>query len=521
MLLTLFATGIRLDALLGSRKLVRAYDAEVRDLLRADVENAEHLIRKYLQDSVRGDIHLPQSFTPSDIRDLIDRYLESSAANVNYVGLVESAHVSSATGVDAKLKLKAKRRKHQLTEQFFEQTAGLRTGCEVVVSTSEREPVSAELDGMVSKFTYSRQWLDSTNDYASILNNFQHLFDFADRACILTLPAYAAELGVLERTLGLRGKTDYHFGLAFSSKDSSSLLQTQMMHAYLRSRDINLEEVISWFFGNYLVEQFQASSFSFTPSEGGTSYLQKVRHLFAEMESISNQFRLYVQNGELDRELLAMTSEQVRYKELPTLLEDKYLYPTQSSEIASILHLLFSDQSTLAYVNENLKGENAARLLLSREVTYADFADYQKPAVDHLLSLGVLRDGGTRIELASEEQCSILYALFTTEAAAYLHLSAAGRRAADLMVEKGWVSRAATLLTEAEGNYFNYFLNSVDFSNGPQLRNRYQHGSQVNGEGEGAHYTVYVTALRLIVALVIKINDDFCLAYPEADQDNS
>lgn len=73
-------------------------------------------------------------------------------------------------------------------------------------------------------------------------------------------------------------------------------------------------------------------------------------------------------------------------------------------------------------------------------------------------------------------------------------------------------------MTEAEGKYFNYLLNNADFSNGPQLRNKYAHGSQSHADDrEGAHSGVYFIALRLILALVIKMNDDFCLAAQEAD----
>ncbi|CAM3997959.1 hypothetical protein [Janibacter anophelis] len=84
-------------------------------------------------------------------------------------------------------------------------------------------------------------------------------------------------------------------------------------------------------------------------------------------------------------------------------------------------------------------------------------------------------------------------------------------------VGRGALRRSSTAnedlpVTEAEAEYFNYFLNKVDFSNGPELRNKYLHGSQANGEGEDAHFHAYITALRLMVALVIKLNDDFCLS---------
>lgn len=47
------------------------------------------------------------------------------------------------------------------------------------------------------------------------------------------------------------------------------------------------------------------------------------------------------------------------------------------------------------------------------------------------------------------------------------------------------------------------------------MRNKYLHGSQVNTDGEDAHFHNYMIALRLTVALVIKMNDDFCLAAAE------
>lgn len=177
-----------------------------------------------------------------------------------------------------------------------------------------------------------------------------------------------------------------------------------------------------------------------------------------------------------------------------------------------VLHALFSDQSSLTYIREDIKGHDAADLLLKHEVAYDDFHEYQKPAIDQLVAFGILEDTGERIRIANAEQVLILRSLFATEASSYFHLSERGRAEVDAMVARGWVVRRASLLTEAEGKYFNYFLNKVDFSNGPELRNKYLHGSQANGECEDVHFHAYVTVLRLMVALVIKLNDDFCLS---------
>lgn len=515
MLNALDHAGVHLGGMLACKKLVAAYDAEIRDELLGSPGNAEHIVRKYLQQDVRAEVHLPASFTPADARALLELYLDSPDANPNYVGLIETAPISPATGVDAKLKLRAKRHNAEMTQSFFENNTGFKTGTEVRLSETQDEPVKYEMDdsdGMVARFTYSSRWLDETCDSPSILNNFQHLFEFADRHALLTLPSYPTYLSVFERFMTTTGKTHYRIGAGFRAVDMSSLLQTRLYQHYLEAQDKDLEELISWFFEGYLAEEFGTADFSFRPSSRGASYLERVRHLFAEMESALAQFSLFVENGELDRDLLAITSDPVRYRQVPSLLSGKYAYPTESDEIAGILHVLFSDQSSLTYINEGLKGEDAAGLLLKNEVGYDDFHDYQKQTVDQLITLGILENTGARVQIANAEQFLILRSLFATQACSYFHLSELGRAEVDAMVTRGWVERRSSLLTEAEGQYFNYFLNKVEFSNGPELRNKYQHGSQANEDGEDAHFRAYITALRLMIALVIKVNDDFCLS---------
>jgi hypothetical protein len=512
MLAALTAAGISLAEMLGCKRLVIAYDKEVREALIADVRNAEHLVRKYLQRDVSSDTNLPRSLTPSDMGQLLANYLDDAAANPNFVRLIATAPVDVKVGIDAKLKLKAKRRSERMVEELFRENSGIKTGAEVSISDSQDEPVIEELNEMVATFTYSRSWLDQTLDYASILNNFQHLFDFADDHALLTLPSYPAELGVFERFVTTTGRRDYQIGAAFRAKDMSSLLQTRLYHHYLSSKDINLEAVIAWFFDAYLVEEFGALKFSFAPSARASSYLEKARHLFAEMEGLVNQFRLYVQDGELDRELLALTSDPVAYDRIPSLLDGKYVYATDHEEIRGVLHTLFSDQSGLTYINDALNGSSAARLLIQNEVSYTDFQEYQRPAVDQLIRLGVLEDTGARVQVAKTEQFLVLHRLFAKQVATYHCLSPVGRAQVDALEARGWVTRRASLLTESEASYFNYFLNKTEFSNGPELRNKYLHGSQAISESEAEHFQTYVTALRMIVALVIKMNDDFCIS---------
>lgn len=516
MLSALNAAGIRIDQMLACKKLVNAYPAEMRDRLLESPRNAEHVVRKYLEKGEHDDIYLPASLAAIDVYHLLERYLDSPDANPNYVRLIETAssQTRDKTGIDAKLKLNAKRCNAEMTQKLFEKVAGIRLAVEAGFSDSQDEPVVIEMehpDSIGVRLTYSRQWLDECLTYPSILNNFQHLFEFADYQVLLNLPSHPAQLGVFERLMGVTGKTEYIKGMEFDFIEMSSSLQTVLYRTYLEEKGIDLEDVIAWFFRNYLVDEFDAKNFSFTRSTRGASYLEKVRHLFAEMESIANQFRLFVDNSEIDPELLTISSDPIAYKEVPSLLDGKYIYSTHNEEIEEILFALFSDQSRLVYISEDLRGRNTAELLLKNEVRYDDFHEYQRGAIDHLISLGILQIAGAQVRIAKPQQFDILQSLFDNEAASYFHLSEAGRAEVDVMEARGWVTRRSSLLTEAEADYFNFMLNKVEFSNGPELRNKYLHGSQVNADDEDAHFQTYITVLKLIVALIIKMNDDFCL----------
>jgi hypothetical protein len=294
------------------------------------------------------------------MRGLLDQYLDSDDANPNFVELIATAPTTKVTGIDAKLKLKAKRRHDAWTEDFFNNNTGIESGCEVSISETQAEPVEASLDGLVAKYSNSRRWLEDNLDYPTILNNFLYLFEFADRHMLLALPSYYAELGVFERFLKTTGKDAYPVGAAFQVKEQRSFLQTVMYNRFLKTNDIEMESVIEWFFADYLKEEFGADKLKFVPSSRTSSYLERVRHLFSEMESVVKQFSLYVENGELDNDLLAITSEQVRYKDIPSLLVGKYVYANDDQDIRNILHLLFSDQSGLTYIREDLQAHDGS-----------------------------------------------------------------------------------------------------------------------------------------------------------------
>lgn len=510
MLSALQQTGFVLGDFLKSKGLVKAYDAEVRLLLLDDPLNGEFLVREHLTAGTKTTIHMPKTFSPADAKSLMASYVESENAHPNSLELISRTSDDRKIGIDRQVRFRARKRREEVVAKFFETNNGFKTGCEVQVDATQTVPVTEALDGMVAKYSYSQTWLEETLDSPSIFNNFQFLFGFAEADGLLNLPSFYADLGVFERFMTTNGVKDYVTGAAYNVKDWSSTLQTAMYVRFLRSHDIELESLLEWFIDDYLPLEFGITGFRFKASSPTSSYLERCRHLFPEMESLARQFVLFVEDGLVDFDMLEMSTEAVEYGEVPSILEGKYVYPVEHSDLVGVLNALFSDQSGLVYIREDLQDLNFARLVVKNRIEMDDFRPHQLPGVNHLMDHEVLIVEDGRVALSSEDRFLILYTLWTKEAVNYHHLSEAGRAYVHDMESRGLVARKARLFTDAEGRYLDYMLNRK-FHNGPNLRNKYSHGAQPEG-GEEVHFASYVAAIKLLMALVIKLNDEFCLA---------
>lgn len=70
----------------------------------------------------------------------------------------------------------------------------------------------------------------------------------------------------------------------------------------------------------------------------------------------------------------------------------------------------------------------------------------------------------------------------------------------------------SSLFSKSEQSYFNYFLNKSEFTNGLDLRNSYLHGTQANPEEVQKHEYAYFTYLKLLVLVLLKIEDDLLIS---------
>ena len=98
------------------------------------------------------------------------------------------------------------------------------------------------------------------------------------------------------------------------------------------------------------------------------------------------------------------------------------------------------------------------------------------------------------------------------EVASFYHYPTAFQEEAKQMATNHMISFESSLFSKPEQSYFNYFLNKIDFTNGLDLRNRYLHGTQANHEELTKHEYAYFAYLKLLVLVLLKIEDDLCIS---------
>ena len=78
----------------------------------------------------------------------------------------------------------------------------------------------------------------------------------------------------------------------------------------------------------------------------------------------------------------------------------------------------------------------------------------------------------------------------------------------DQMENEGWIRYESSLFSKPEQHYLNYILNQTEYSNGPQLRNKYVHGTYP--DDAEAQRKDYIELLMIMTLVIIKINEEFC-----------
>ena len=485
--------------------IVKYYDNEISDYMKHSRLTAVILIKHYL---VKKEIkyYIPESLLLEDQLTIIENYINSKEANPNYLELLYESRSRKEFPISDKIRLKAKRRYSELVGKDSISESGVLYNLTVSFSDIKEAIRIFDEDILNYKVMYSRLWVKNNLDNATLLNNFIYLFEYVDYHIRSTFPSKEYELGFLEKFAGVKGTKRYNIGIAFNIKNMLSLMQIKLYCQVLSEFDKRLENIFKWFFEEYLWDEFGVEGFTLSiPSENST-FLEKVRTICSEIDSILRQFNTYIENGEIDRELLEISRNSPIIENIPSFLEKKYGY-IEDRELLNISEYLFSDQSQLGYI-ENKEGySNFEELIINEDVLISDFPDYNRVLINLLIEKNIIyknEHGYIRLE---EDITKILKDFYYNKVICINYYK--NSPVLDSLILNRKVVCESKLFSRQEQEYLNFLLNDRWFDNGPALRNKYSHGN--NPINLKDHEKDYFQVLKIIVLIIIKINEEFCL----------
>jgi hypothetical protein len=370
-----------LRSILPNEKLVAVYDECIGQYFVEDVFNATLLLDVYEIENLSNQkkLFFPKSLTIESKENLIIKYIESEHPNINYLDIITSILSRDEIRISDRTKLLAKRRLEKETDIFFQRNTGhgSTTGVSIDYSPTQEEPCVYHQDKGITRLTYSYNWIKENLDYNTLFNNFIYLFDFFDGQGRITLTSKNCEIGAIERSFTTRAKTNYPTGWLFQHKEHISDLQLYSYANLLNSFKINIEEMIQWFFNDYLANEFNIKNYDVNITSANTTYLEKCRILAPEMESILKKFNMLVEDGSIDSELIEIASTPLVFSNCKSFYPIKYIYPN-SSDFHTVCYFFFSDQSMLNYIEKDKKSyKSFFDILRTRKVKLDDYQEYQ------------------------------------------------------------------------------------------------------------------------------------------------
>lgn len=517
----LFETSWGLCDLLHQERLVGKNQQAIKSLLKENEHAVEWMLQEYVEENKANDhgrLFFPKALTNKEKEEIISRYLDTDEPNLNYVRLIRVARKDANLRLSDEVRLKAINVEKRLNAIHFPADSVIRHRYGVIISSASGKPlkwVKQDENGDLI-LCYSRQIMQLFKG-PEILHYIRYGFEFLTPGGLISLISKESDAGSFECVFSMRGRYSYPTNFAFQYKEGISLFQIESMQNVLRDDGTSIESSLKVFYEQYLKEQYGYPSGILSLASESADWLTKCKAIVPEIDAIAHRYNQYVQRGEVDEDLLLMSSDNVRVTEVESVNPERYYaIDGQSGELLHLFSLLFSDQSMLTFVEpyKDDRYKSLYQLLVNQDgrINYDNYQPYQLNNIDYLIKEGYLSkdtDGNLHVEkLAEINLLKILYEYHACPACCYDQVEAESLQD---MERKGWIKKDNHLLTFEERNYFDYYLYNTKYTNGPALRNHYAHGSHANASKENVHHCAYNRLLILLILELLKIEDDLAV----------
>lgn len=504
-----------INHILKYKSIVAYYDKLIKNyLLLHNDRSVELYLDEYFTEKENNQSRLffPISLTKVEKEKQLELYITEDLKKLNYFRLILKSSSHQELTLSPFLKRKVKILYNKLTESFFENDDDNYTyGYDLSFQPNQTNYVIVDKEtsnnSFIIKIKYSLDWIIQNLDYPTILNNFIYLFEIVEEHFIFKNTQREKEISSLEKLFwGIKGTNEYVVGDMFSIKEIKTEAEIKSYYSLLKENGIRLEEVLEWFFKEYLLNEFGVKNFTINLPSENLTYLEKCKCIISEIERILKEFSLYRDYNEIDNEILELITDQIRFEDIKSLLDKKYVYINKENKaINNILFNLFSSQSYLSSIKD--KYENFIQILNNERINKSMLSQIQLSIVDFLLKEKIIQEN-EKGDLSFDLDLIIILKKLYEQDVLCINYFQKKEKKIEFLKEKKMIYYENTLFSKNEYDYLNYYLNSK-FSNGLELRNKYAHGTHSTDGSQ--HFNDYFKFLEILVLIIIKINEEFCL----------
>lgn len=503
---------------LKHKKLVERYSTQLRTALLDNPEIAARLIitAKAVDDKTLKKTTVPKSLTQSDVNQIFSEYISGAHPHNNYLEVIAKWRDDWKPGLYPEVKSAAEKRIAQNNDELLEYPhTGIKYGVEVQFSDDQEECMQIDVEDNVTIYRYSTKWIRAYSDQATLLNNCIYIFGIADMRSLLESAKPDNSHSVFFDLLTLKVRNRYKTGIGFNLKDMHLQGTIVGYDNVLKRIGVGLEDLIEWYFNDYIESEYGIAGFRVDMPKEGTYYAKCIT-AFSQIERVLKAYILFIRLGEIDKDVFKH-QRFFGFHNLPSRIEKKYVVPNAdvNQEYGVASWSLFSDQCMLSY-NPNNSSDNYSCFfdrLVHSEVKRSDCPEYEFQRLDWLIEHDLLIETSNNAVLMPTKKLEYTWRVWKEGCILYPAETAESKEIIESLVTADYFCFSSTLLAPQEADYFSFFYHDKDFTNAIALRNNYSHGHDLSDDPNGQiHISSYYRALQLLVQLIIKIDNEFSLS---------
>ena len=451
-------------------------------------------------DSNNG-LFIKLGITNEEINNLAKDYCQLVNSNPNYLQSIVEYKKLSKYEFDDEIKFLAKRKSDEFWEKHFETNEGIHYSISVVIKPLDSDKLCEPIENGI---ILNKNILDEHHDFPTLLNNYIYFLGFFNHKS--GLPWLVANEETFSFTRHFSHKSNAHYDSYHPQLKLCHNLLFQAYFDYLKQNEIDVEEIVEWYFNIYLETELNIKGFHFHASNKESSYYERGKSIICEMDSILDQYELFVRNGEINKDLLEIKSSTSSYAILKSFNEKKFIKLNNTSNNSALFSALFSDQSILSFIPSKKKHGTFFKHVIDG-IKITDFADYQVEPINALIDINILKLSDEVIRFTNVQEINILYKLWKSGTYCLYYKDKLILDIAEDLCNKGYCGYSDNLFSEHESNYLSYILDDKKYGNGLKIRNKFSHG-KFGYKKEEEHLQNYLELLQIVIFYVMRINDE-------------